>query len=279
MSSEEKEQKIYGRLLPDGSVRLMVNPRAGHRGRFHSCSYVTTNRQWTPDTGKTRYAWERGRTSPAQAAFFRHLAYLYKKGPPVPRPEGARVPVIEPGPPVFHEVVTEHSIETRDPSGEWCFRITAQRWRGMVCDRIATWHHDGRTMPDWRLLMMVRSWVLEDGREALLWLPDQDPTQAGSLERYQNHLFNALELLSPRAEFEESKIACRYCEDSWIAPEGKCECGIAYADAVALWAEETKAPTKVESILCNDCSYGKGREYRHAPPHCAGAQYPKEITS
>lgn len=32
-----------------------------------------------------------------------------------------------------------------------------------------------------------------------------------------------------------------------------------------------------EVILCIDCSYGKGRHYYHAPPECAGAEYPEEL--
>lgn len=31
------------------------------------------------------------------------------------------------------------------------------------------------------------------------------------------------------------------------------------------------------AILCIDCSYGSGRPYYHAEPHCAGARYLPEV--
>lgn len=201
----EEREKVYARRLADGSVRILSLPRK--RSPFHAPKIHVPPLQWTPETGMTRYAWARSHTPKKQLPFFLHLKRLYVKraGDLEPGTQEVPVQVIESGPAIkapeilreFYEDLTETMIETSDPTGNWCFRITAEWWREVLCDRLSCWHRDGRTMPDWALLLRFRSWVLEDHREACVWLPDQRDIP-DHRERYRNDIYNSLDLLSPR---------------------------------------------------------------------------------
>lgn len=186
--------------LKGGEIRVEGEPcrtLSWHRPR-------TTVRpvQWQPETGVTRYAWCRDRTPKSQLPFWEHLQRIYQAQIPVPLPpevaeelnqlEGDLSEAKIAG---FRETIAEHEIHSRDPSGEWVFMISAEFWRGALCDRLSVHCSDHHTLPDFELLLRFRSWVLTDDREAFMWLPDQP---AGSLRRYENSAWNSLQLLSPR---------------------------------------------------------------------------------
>lgn len=161
--------------------------------------------------GITRYEFARRHTPGRQVPFFKHLRRLYESKPPTPLPQdlidqvSAEIATLPGGQTgissEFAERIRDHEIWTTDPTGEWRFTIHAEYWRGVVCDRLGVQCEDLRTLPDWTLLVRMRSWVLDDEREAFIWLPDQDLRAEQWQSRYENERFNNLAMISPRLVF------------------------------------------------------------------------------
>lgn len=208
--------KEIARTLKDGSRKILVKastPRG--MDAWHQPKTYVPSLQWHPDTGITRYAFARQHTPAHQIPFFEHLRDLYQSGGASPTPEGvsrrlneavSRLPNGMDG--IEEEALRElqaemdkHEIRQISPDGAWRFHITASRAPdGKVFDHLGCSGRDYRTVPDWTLLVRLRSWVLPDEREAYMWLPGQDPAREGFGARYENYRFNNLQFISPREE-------------------------------------------------------------------------------
>lgn len=191
------------RKLKGGEIRVLGQARAKHT--FHNPKTLVRPIQWQPETGVTRYEWARSRTPKNQLPYFQHLQRIYRLKTPTPLPPDIAAQLNELDGDLseaevegFRETIAEHEIYSRDPDGEWLFMISAETWRGMLCDRLVVLCLDRWTMPDFELLLRFRSWVLEDSREAFMWLPGQDGGDPPSLGLYENTLWNSLHLISPR---------------------------------------------------------------------------------
>ena len=201
--------KEVARDLADGSTKILAHPR---KTEWHKPKVYVPSVQWRPATDVTRYEWARRSTPPHQRPFFEDLQRRVRETPPslmtkdlVKKLKAAQVTMSNGmsgfDPKVFDSLKGELDsceIHTTDPTGEWRFQISAEIWRGVLCDRIGVSCRDYRTLPDWELLVRLRSWVLPDNREAFIWLPDMDPELSGWQARYENARFNNLQMISPR---------------------------------------------------------------------------------
>lgn len=224
-SAEDKSACPIARRLPDGSMRILVDPE--RRPSFHRPSTTVPPLQWSPATGITRYEWARRHTPEKQRAFFEHLRRVYRARPPRLLPEDLVREMIDSTTDQpngtrgfedaayegFAERVDEYEIHTTDPTGQWRFHLAAELWRGELCDRLAVSCRDYRTLPDWALLVRLRSWILDDSREAFIWLPDTNPTIEGWERRYENARFNNLQMISPRLVSNARQSPCRIEEE------------------------------------------------------------------
>ena len=74
---------------------------------------------------------------------------------------------------------------------------------------------DYRTLPDWQLLMRLRSWVLPDDRTALIVMPPMDDE---SLFRYINVRPNNLMMISPWDEMDPRRDLLKDEDDDTPEP-------------------------------------------------------------
>lgn len=230
------------RHLGNGSTRIMVEPR--RKLQWHKPSVYVPALQWTARMGITRYEWARRDTPADQRAFFEHLARLYRLKTPQPMPRDllerlhAAKTVDEQGMEVFadfgkfREEIDKYEINTTDPTGEWRFHVYAeQQPDGTIMDRLACSCCDYRTLPDWELMVRLRSWVLDDTRDAFMILPGQDINREGWATRYENVRFNNLQWISPRLAVPQGCPAragepCVYRSGEEPAKYGPCvHCG------------------------------------------------------
>jgi len=213
------------RTLRDGSARLVADPRRGLK--WHKPKTHCTPLQWRPNTGMTRYEWARRHTPKEQRPFFEHLRRLYVMRPPRLLPKelvkemlevAQKGAALENGMPggglvQFAAEIEEYEISVKDPTGEWRFQICCEMWRDVICDRIGVSCMDYRTLPDWAMLVRLRSWVIEDNREAFIWMPDMDVERKNWKGRYENARFNNLQMISPRTVSSASQFPYDYLED------------------------------------------------------------------
>lgn len=194
-----------GERRDDGALIVHHQPAFRRSLTWHRPTDRVPEVQWTEHTGMTRYEWARRQTPDHQRPVFERLRQAYRDKPPTPLPaeliermhaQAITLPTgMEGFPPDVLAEVLKHEIRQATTDG-WRLAVTARTDNaGHVLDHLHACHADYRTLPDWALLVRLRSWVLPDDRDAYMWLPAQTP---GRLGVYENHRPNNLQLIAPR---------------------------------------------------------------------------------
>ncbi len=212
-------EQVIAKPSKSGSSVLQVKPQRSRDFDWHRPLLHVPEFQWRPETGMSRYNFEREHTPPHQKEFFMELQFMYQvQGPPSLAPDDLWIPVREsrlkgevldnglPGSDLgkeFWEAVGRYVITRYSPDGQWRFTFQAVKAGDGLADRLDVRHRDYRTLPDYNLLVRFRSWVLPDTRSAYMIFPGTDVTRPGWEADYENDTPNNLQLISTRPPTEE----------------------------------------------------------------------------
>ena len=194
---------------PDGTYRMLVKPWLRRKNTWHRSHTNVPEIQWSPETGMSRYEWEREITPEHQLEVFEELRRLMQDEPPQPVTR-EMLEIMAAGTCVLHDGMPGYNKEVMDlleagrfehhrlsPDDCWRFTLMADDKEAGVLQRVIVSHRDYRTLADWNLLIRLRSWVWPDDADVFMWLPGQDTTRNGWEARYENGRPNAMQLCCP----------------------------------------------------------------------------------
>ena len=201
----------------DGSMRVVVKPQRRSEFDWHTPKVTVPPQQWRPETGITRYEFARRMTPLHQLPIFKALQAELQANPPrlapkelfeqaiASRDKGENMANGLPGlddedsVAELHELLNRYVLRAVTPDGQWRFTVQAVRFgQGQIADRLDVRHRDYRTLADWDLLIRLRSWCLNDDREAFIYAPGQDIHADDWEHCYENATPNNLVWIAPR---------------------------------------------------------------------------------